>query len=535
VFGPLEAVANPSKYLGGLTSTAKERWLAEFRKSGDSIDSFKEKYPQAYEKAKAEGYLDGLTQEPMPAKKAKKQEAKAKKELKAVRRGERRDTIVSAPVASAVTRTVGVPRTTTKGDKTRVKFREYVRDVPLGAAASLKRRTEPGTVSEFEVDAVAHINPGNSELFPYLHEIAEAFEEYEFLGLAFELLTMAPTSSQGAMYLGVDYDAADAPPMDKREMLNMKGAARGPVWANTVRCEVDPKYLGPKGTLAKFVRQAAIPADTDIKTYDVGTLFVGSDDLATDTTAELWVEYDMELKIPQMSDAVPGYGYEAGMVIGGVLSNALQLITALDNGQVGELLGGQERISGDCDFEMGQNQNYFRANCTGTFVAFFEYDISGTGLSGPVIPQISVSGDAEVTDSWNNGMAMALASTHLRGTAIQTFRINGLVDADGEPTKVFWNVPGLATYTTIGQIDVYFSICRAPFPLLPGDALARPRYKHIHDRYSHVLPKGADKPVKATVPDAIMVIGVDGGSVKRGRQPRENSTAGGGWGGPARG
>jgi len=54
--------------------------------------------------------------------------------------------------------------------------------------------------------------------------------------------------------------------------------------------------IGPK----KFVRTAGLAANLDVKTYDAGTLFVGTIDGTAVNWGKLWVEYDITLYTPQL-------------------------------------------------------------------------------------------------------------------------------------------------------------------------------------------------------------------------------------------
>lgn len=165
----------------------------------------------------------------------------------------------------------------------RIRHREYITDVA-------------GSVA-FAVTGYS-INPGLSTLFPWLSTIAQNYESYLFKNLCFEYNTLKGSSTNGKTLLAVDYDAADAVPVTKQEMMVHRGAVDGPVWDPDLKHVSDIQDLEKFGK-QRYIRNGAI-SSTDIKTYDVGNCLVGTQGCA-DTTAvgELYVSYDIELMTPQ--------------------------------------------------------------------------------------------------------------------------------------------------------------------------------------------------------------------------------------------
>jgi hypothetical protein len=149
------------------------------------------------------------------------------------------------------------------------------------------------------------INPGVKVLFPWLSSIAASFEKYTFESLSFTYTPTVSTASIGWVALSPDYDASDDnSELGKQEFLSFEDTSRSTVWAPMVqRCS--------KRNLAKdlFVRNGGkvISATTDssmsgdIKMYDTGNLNVLISCDTTTTVGELWVEYDVTLRIPQTS------------------------------------------------------------------------------------------------------------------------------------------------------------------------------------------------------------------------------------------
>jgi hypothetical protein len=142
------------------------------------------------------------------------------------------------------------------------------------------------------------INPAQKLTFPWLSKMASLFETYHFHKLAFVFESEQPTAQSGQVMLAIDYDATDAAPASKYEMLNFKGARAVSVWS-PLSIEMDPRSLGSSGG-ERYTRNGALPSNSDIKTYDVGNLLLAFNGLSESVTVgSLFVEYDVELITPQ--------------------------------------------------------------------------------------------------------------------------------------------------------------------------------------------------------------------------------------------
>lgn len=168
----------------------------------------------------------------------------------------------------------------------RIKHREYIGDVNGSVAF---------TASSYAV------NPGVSQTFPWLSRVARQYESYKFHNLCFEFDGGRAATTDGKIALVVDYDAADAIPASKLDMLNYEGASSQKIWQ-------DSKFVCRPADLHKaasnFVRSAPLAANLDIKTYDVGNFIVATSGQASGAfVGELFVVYDVELMTPQLSSA----------------------------------------------------------------------------------------------------------------------------------------------------------------------------------------------------------------------------------------
>lgn len=175
----------------------------------------------------------------------------------------------------------------TKGDgSVRVRHREFVRDIVSGSIGDL-----------FQVVKLS-INPGIGTIFPWLEGLALLYESYVFNSLSFEIESTASTTDRGTVLMGIDFDAADPTPTYKQELMTYNGSVRSNVW-NHCCCIASSKDLKKFG-IQRYVRSLAVPVGQDIKTYDVGNLFVALQGVAANlAVGELYVTYDITLHTPQ--------------------------------------------------------------------------------------------------------------------------------------------------------------------------------------------------------------------------------------------
>jgi len=141
------------------------------------------------------------------------------------------------------------------------------------------------------------INPGQSNLFRWLSRVAANYESYKFSRLKFDYATEAPSSLGGTLVLAVDYDASDAAPVSKQQAMAFRSSVRSAPWAPCQHSSIAEDLAKAK---TNFVRPGPQPPGTDIKTYDIGNLFVISQGVTTAAAVlgELWVEYDVLLMTP---------------------------------------------------------------------------------------------------------------------------------------------------------------------------------------------------------------------------------------------
>lgn len=146
------------------------------------------------------------------------------------------------------------------------------------------------------------INPGQSATFPWAYKIAGLYERYVFERLEFyyrrEVSEYATNGQTGKVMLSIDYDASDSPPSTKQQVEDTIPHIDGMPCVEQILLRADPKeLLGLPG--GRYVRPSTLPVNTDIKTYDSGTLYVSTYGCAnTNVIGELRVRYRCRLTVP---------------------------------------------------------------------------------------------------------------------------------------------------------------------------------------------------------------------------------------------
>jgi hypothetical protein len=152
------------------------------------------------------------------------------------------------------------------------------------------------------------LNPGNADLFPWLSTMALNYEQYEWLGLAFEFKSSCSfstaTGNLGTVIMATDYDALDANFASKREMeiADFSGSA-SPV--NTFMHFIE---CAPKQSVLRqmYVQQGNVVEDyPDDPRFSIpGRFQLGTQGMPSEfVIGELWVTYHVKLMKPTIAPA----------------------------------------------------------------------------------------------------------------------------------------------------------------------------------------------------------------------------------------
>jgi len=177
-----------------------------------------------------------------------------------------------------------------------ISHREYIGDVfgPESTSRNFKNRT-------FD------LNPGLEQTFPWLSQIAQNYEEYEFGQCVFEFkstvnASVAGDGQMGTVVLVTNYNAATREFDDKNTMMQYDGSqsCRSTQHArHGVEC--DPSKIS--GAAGHYVRVGPKPKQ-DIGNYDHGTFQLATVGMPMEfdnaPIGELWVYYTIKLRKPRL-------------------------------------------------------------------------------------------------------------------------------------------------------------------------------------------------------------------------------------------
>lgn len=134
------------------------------------------------------------------------------------------------------------------------------------------------------------INPANTALFPWLSGIAKKYDLYHFKRLRFTYVPSLPTSEEGNVYIGLDYNTLDPSPSSSSELCQLSHWTMNVVWKPS-SLAIDVNGIG-----WQYTRTGPV-ANADYKTYDLGRLFLATEGITyTGTVGYIEVEYDVEFK-----------------------------------------------------------------------------------------------------------------------------------------------------------------------------------------------------------------------------------------------
>lgn len=151
----------------------------------------------------------------------------------------------------------------------------------------------------FTVQQTFALNPGLAASFPWLSIEAQGWERYRFRKLNFRYTTSTGSTTPGTVIMAPDYDAADAAPATQAVALTYKDRKYCPPWELDKLCRLQPASMN-SAFKEHFVRTGALAANQDVKTYDVGNLYLCVTGGTAVTWGKLFVEYEVDFFNPQL-------------------------------------------------------------------------------------------------------------------------------------------------------------------------------------------------------------------------------------------
>jgi len=175
-----------------------------------------------------------------------------------------------------------------KNGATVIRHREYITDINASTA--------------FQIQTYA-LNPALASSFPWLSQIASAYDEYQWEGMIFEfkslssdaILSTSASTSLGAVIMATQYNSLNPPFADKRSMENYEfGNSAKPSlsFIHPVECKASVTPL-----TKLYTRTGAIVPGSDQRLYDLGEFNIATQGMQANggVVGELWVSYQVAL------------------------------------------------------------------------------------------------------------------------------------------------------------------------------------------------------------------------------------------------
>jgi hypothetical protein len=225
------------------------------------------------------------------------------------------------------------------------------------------------------------LNPGLESTFPWLSQIAQNYDEYDFKQLMFTFRSTttdigSSTSGQcGTVIMATNYNAAAPAFQDKVTMMEYDSAMSCKATESMRHgVECDPAKLS--GSEGKFVRNNPVVIAQDLKTYDHGLFQLGVANAPAayvdQSLGELWVTYTVELRKPKFY-ANRGLGISQDIFVSGAGSET----SALWMGTNAALLQGQQNNIG---VRLTLDPNLITFTFPASYAGFLEIKLVSEGL-----------------------------------------------------------------------------------------------------------------------------------------------------------
>lgn len=199
---------------------------------------------------------------------------------------------------------------------------EFITDV-IGNAWALDNNGVMAPTSTFDMKTLS-LNPALSRTFPFLSQIAQNFEEYEFIQMIFTYKpkvssNLSSTDGQvGSIMMYTDYNSNDEAKRSKQNILQAYGHSSDMITKSIMHgVECDPTQLAGDGHHFTRVKPPT-GTNNDYNDFDAGLfqMVVANtpEALSNQVIGELWVSYNVKLKKAR-TYSVYGLGLDRDEVI----------------------------------------------------------------------------------------------------------------------------------------------------------------------------------------------------------------------------
>jgi hypothetical protein len=175
--------------------------------------------------------------------------------------------------------------------------------------------TSSSEIGKFKIDTYP-LQPLSQKSFPWLKQMAQAFERYEVEGIVYRFESLSGVavsgsdSSLGTIAAYFHYDPNDAPAESKTEMLQYSSSVSAKSSQNLlIGAECDPTQ---QVTKLMYVDDAKVTSDKRFSSKGFFSIASEGIKAADQVLGELWIHYKIRFHIPRISPealrGLAGYG-----------------------------------------------------------------------------------------------------------------------------------------------------------------------------------------------------------------------------------
>lgn len=299
----------------------------------------------------------------------------------------------------------------------RICEREFIGDVLSGLTAF-------GVNSTAFTNQTYRINPSDPTTFPWLHQIAKLFDQWQPNGLIFEFVSTSSTfngtnQALGVVMMATDYDVSDPPFGNKIQLENSAYSCSTSPSQNLMHgIECDPKERALKVMYTGDARTGTPLSMHDLANFQIATQGVSEDRV---TLGELWVTYDItffkksinEEYIPEPHYHLASVSATTGVIISSFFLAAEEFAETTDNTMHMVVTYG---VSPRFTFPVNAKLGRYRVT--------FGFEYAGDDFTKPPTPLIT-TGSVTTIRSYNEEMQVASTIAAATATAIVNLTAEG--------------------------------------------------------------------------------------------------------------
>lgn len=149
------------------------------------------------------------------------------------------------------------------------------------------------------------VNPALASCFPWLAQVAARYDSYRFRKLAFRYTANSGAQLSGQVTQSFNPDPTDGAPDDMFAALQYKNRSNDVIWKEQLLTVNLAESTMPN---YKYKTRVGTPLGTnfDIKTYDVGNLYIATEGATPATLGRVDVEYVVDLFSPETKPPIGG-------------------------------------------------------------------------------------------------------------------------------------------------------------------------------------------------------------------------------------